>query len=120
MWDLRNISGFLAQECNSGELSEQSMVCVWPGLTCSLPGSSLALLVRQHRPCSFPSGQSVFSHTFLKGRRVSLTLWAWATPTRLASVQENGPCMFNALDPSKRSHEYHPLLVVSDLSSGAL
>jgi len=80
----------------------------------------LASLVRQHRPGSVPAGQFGFSCPLLKGKRVSSILWTWAAPSQLASVQENEPGVVDALDPSKRSQEYCPMLVVTNLFSGAL
>lgn len=95
-------------------------MCVWLGLTRRLPGSSLASLVRQHRPGSIPAAWFGFSHLLLKGMRISLILWTLATPSQLALGQESSPGMLDTLDPGKRSQEHCPTLVVTSLSSGAL
>lgn len=59
------------------EFSEWSPVCVWPGLPCDLPNSSLALFMRQHRPRSISAGQLGLSHSLLKGKSISLIPWVW-------------------------------------------
>lgn len=99
-------------------LSEQFLMCIWPGLTHRLTGSSSVSVGRQHRPGN-SMGQFGINHPLLKGKRSRLILWAWhskAVGFGSGELSRHD----NALDSTKRSQEYCPMRVATNLSSGAL
>lgn len=113
-----SIRGFLAWEHNSVELSEQSLVCFWPGLTHKLTGSPLLSPGRQHRPGN-SLGQFGSAIPFSRGGEV-IEYYRLGNSKAVGFGSGELAKHVNALDPSKRSQDYCPMRVSTNLSSGAL